>query len=344
MPTTPIDLRSDTVTKPDAAMMTAISQAEVGDDVFGEDPTVNLLESTVAALLDKEAAVFVPSGTMGNQIAVRIHTKPGDEVILEADAHILHYEGGAAAGLSGVQLHAVSGPRGILSADLIASAIRGHNDWDPRTSLVCLENTHNRAGGTITALATIHAIGDLARSKNLAFHLDGARLWNAAAATGIEEREWAAPFDTISVCLSKGLGAPVGSLLVGSQSDILRARRVRKALGGGMRQAGLLAAAGLHALQHHRSGLVVDHIKAKRLANGLSAMKCVSLDPASVETNIVMIDIVNGRSAADVLLQLESAGVRMVPFGPTRIRATTHRDVSEEDIETALERAEPILN
>lgn len=344
MSPTPIDLRSDTVTRPNSAMMDAIQRAEVGDDVFGEDPTVNLLESTVASLLGKEAAVFVPSGTMGNQIAVRIHTQPGDEVILEADAHILHYEGGAAASLSGVQLHPVSGPRGVLSARLIEPAIRGSNNWDPRTSLVCLENTHNRAGGTITPLEAIQTIGELVRSKNLAFHLDGARLWNAAAATGIAEREWAAPFDTVNVCLSKGLGAPVGSVLVGSESHIQKARRARKALGGGMRQAGLIAAAGLHAVQHHRADLVKDHTKAQRLAQGLAAMKSVELDLHSVETNIVMIDIVDGRTALDVLALLANSGVRMVPFGPTRIRATTHRDVSDQDIEMALERAEPILN
>lgn len=318
--------------------------AEVGDDVFGEDPTVKALETETARLLGKEAAVFVPSGTMGNQIAVRIHTSPGDEVILEADAHIRHYEGGAAAGLSGVQLNCIEGHRGVLTALQVEGAIRAGNEWDPITRLVCLENTHNRAGGTIHPLETIEDIGRLCRERGLAFHLDGARLWNASAATGIAESTYAAPFDTVNVCLSKGLGAPVGSVLVGSADHIRLARRARKAFGGGMRQAGLLAAAGLHALKHHRAGLKTDHANARILAEGLSTFRNVAVDPAGVQTNIVMFDVTDGRTALETLGQLQSAGVRMVPFGPRRIRATTHWDVNEADIRTALERAATVLD
>lgn len=339
-----IDLRSDTVTRPTPAMMEAIMKAEVGDDVFGEDPTVLALEKATATLLGKEAAVYVPSGTMGNQIGLRIHTRPGDEVILEADAHIRHYEGAAAASLSGLQLYPVSGKRGIMNATQVADAIRGSHEWDPRTRLVCIENSHNRAGGTVYSLDIIREIEQVARENNLAMHLDGARLWNASAASGISEAEYAACFDTVSVCLSKGLGAPVGSILAGSHEHILRARRERKALGGGMRQVGIIAAAALHALNHHRGDLALDHKRARALAEGLNAFNCVHLDPGAVETNIVMFDVTDGRSAIDVLSELEAAGVRMVPFGPTRIRATTHRDLKSGDIEAALDRSAAILD
>jgi len=318
--------------------------ARVGDDVFGEDPTVLELESRTAELLGKEAAVYVPSGTMSNQIGLRVHTRPGDEVILEADAHIRHYEGAAAAGLSGLQLYPVHGERGIMRPSQVVEAIRGTQNWDPRSRLVCLENTHNRAGGTVYSLDVIKDIESVAREHGLAMHLDGARLWNASVASGTSEAEYAACFDTISVCLSKGLGAPVGSVLVGSRKYIDRARRERKALGGGMRQVGIIAAAALHALDHHRADLKKDHDNARVLADGLAAFRSVQLDPSLVETNIVMFDVVDGRSSMEVLGELVTAGVRMVPFGPTRIRATTHRDLSAEDIGAALERAAPILD
>ncbi len=339
-----IDLRSDTVTRPGPEMLEAMVQAKVGDDVFGEDPTVQELESEVATLLGKEAGVFVPSGTMCNQMAVRIHTRPGDEAILEADAHIRHYEGGAAAGLSGVQLYTISAPRGILTPELVESGIRAGHEWDPLTKLVCLENTHNRAGGTVYPLDIINAIGGVAKDHDLRFHLDGARLWNACAATGISEATYAEAFDTVSVCLSKGLGAPIGSVLVGSKKMIHEARRARKAFGGGMRQVGVIAAAGLYAVRNHRTSLVQDHEKAAVLARGLSSFSAVNLDPADVETNIVMFDINDGRSALEVLASLNESGVQMVPFGPVRIRATTHRDVSVSDIQEALDRAESVLN
>ena len=339
-----IDLRSDTVTRPGAEMLEAMVNAKVGDDVFGEDPTVQELESEVATLLGKESGVFVPSGTMCNQMAVRIHTRPGDEAILEADAHIRHYEGGAAAGLSGVQLYTISAPKGILTAEMVESAVRAGHEWDPHTGLVCLENTHNRAGGTVYPLDTINAIGDVTKRHGLRYHLDGARLWNACAATGISEARYAEAFDTVSVCLSKGLGAPIGSVLVGTQEMILDARRARKAFGGGMRQVGVIAAAGLYALRNHRATLSEDHEKAAVLAQGLSSFSCVTLDPADVETNIVMFDINDGRSALEILESLKDAGVQMVPFGPVRIRATTHRDVSLSEVQEALSRAESVLN
>ena len=339
-----IDLRSDTVTRPTPAMMQAIMNAAVGDDVFGEDPTVLELERTAANLLGKEAAVYVPSGTMGNQIGLRVHTRPGDEVILDADAHIRHYEGAAAAGLSGLQLYPIHGERGIMRAAQVAEAIRGSHDWDPRTRLVCVENTHNRAGGTVYSLESIRAIENIARENNLAMHLDGARIWNASTASGTSEAEYAACFDTVSVCLSKGLGAPVGSILAGSEAHIVRARRERKALGGGMRQVGIIAAAALYALNHHRGDLVHDHERARMLAEGLSAFRNVAVDPDGVETNIVMFDITDGRSAIEVLSELDTVGVRMVPFGPVRIRATTHRDLNPGDIEDALERSAPVLD
>jgi len=340
----PIDLRSDTVTKPGPEMLAAMMSAKVGDDVFGEDPTVRELESEVAALLGKEAGVYVPSGTMCNQMAVRIHTRPGDEAILEADAHIRHYEGGAAAGLSGVQLCPVSAPRGILTPDLVESNIRAGNEWDPLSTLICIENTHNRAGGTIYPLETIKSIGEVAKTNDLKYHLDGARLWNACVATGISEADYCRPFDTVSVCLSKGLGAPIGSVLVGSTKDILLARRARKAFGGGMRQVGFIAAAGLYAVQNNRPSLQEDHLKAGVLARGLSSFSSVSLNPDAVETNIVMFDIIDGRSAENILGLLADQGVKMVPFGPARIRATTHRDVSLEDIADVLHRSESVLN
>lgn len=339
-----IDLRSDTVTRPDAGMRAAMANAVVGDDVFGEDPTVLELESAVAELLGKEAGVFVPSGTMGNQIALRIHTRPGDEVILEADAHIRHYESGAAAGLSGVQICPLTGENGILTAADVASAVRPGNEWDPPSRMVALENTHNRAGGTIHPLGTIQAIGQVARDHGMAFHLDGARLWNASAETGIKESDYAAPFDSISVCLSKGLGSPVGSVLVGSTPYIKEARRIRKMFGGGMRQVGVLAAAGLYALNQNRPRLSEDHKKARLLAEGLASCRAVRLDASAVETNIVMFDVIDGRSAVEVLGSLAAKDVHMVPFGPTRIRATTHLDVEMDAIERALELSKPVLD
>ena len=330
-----IDLRSDTVTKPSPAMRRAMAEADVGDDVFGEDPTVNRLQETVADLLGKEAALFVPSGVMSNQIALKVHTQPGDEVIAERQAHLFNYESGAPGLLSGVQLHILDGERGVLTAEQVEAAIRPGYYWEAPTRLVCLENTVNKAGGVIYPLEKIRAIAEVTRRHGLKLHLDGARLWNAAAASDVREADYAAPFDTVSVCLSKGLGAPVGSVLVGSKEDIQQAHRYRKLFGGGMRQVGILAAAGLYALEHHRPALAEDHAKARRLAEGLADLSVFRIDPATVETNIVLFDTVSEK-ALDILSRLQEHGIGMVPFGPQTIRATTHRDVSMEDIDRAL--------
>lgn len=330
-----IDLRSDTVTRPTEGMRRAMYEAEVGDDVFGEDPTVNRLQETVAALLGKETGLFVPSGMMGNQIALKVHTRPGDEVILERTCHIFNYESGASSVLSGAQLHVVDGERGLLRAEQVRHAVRAGYYWETPSRLLCLENTLNKAGGVVYPLERIHELAAEATEHDLRMHLDGARLWNATAASGILEKDYAAPFDTVSVCLSKGLGAPIGSVLTGTTEDMTAAHRYRKLFGGGMRQVGILAAAGLHALEHQRPRLAEDHTKAKRLAQGIAELSAFSLDPETVETNIVIFDVVDA-TALSVLGELQAEGVAMVPFGPSTIRATTHRDVSLVDIDRAL--------
>ena len=282
-----IDLRSDTITKPTPAMREAMAAAEVGDDVFGEDPTVRKLETETAALLGKEEALFTVSGTMANQLAIRSHTEPGDEILVEANAHLYYYEGGGPAALSGVSCRCLQGERGVFNGTEVESALRPSDPHFPRTRLVCIENTHNRGGGKIWPLGQIEDVADVARRHGLQLHLDGARLWNAAVATGIAERQWAAPFDTVSVCFSKGLGAPVGSALAGSKALLARARRFRKMFGGGMRQAGIIAAGALFALQNHRARLAEDHANAKALAEGISRCKGFEIAPGEVETNMV---------------------------------------------------------
>lgn len=331
-----VDLRSDTVTKPTPGMRRAMAEADVGDDVFGEDPTVIRLEERVADLLGKEAALFVPSGVMSNQLALKIHTNPGDEVIVERDCHIFNYESGAPALLSGVQLNPLAGHKGILKPEQVEQAIRPGAYWLPRTKLVCLENTVNKAGGVIYPLDTTQAIADVARRNGLRLHLDGARLWNASAATGIPEYEYAAPFDTVSVCLSKGLGAPVGSVLAGSSDQISEAHRYRKLFGGGMRQVGILAAAGLYALEHHRPYLSEDHEKLRRLAEGFQECPVFRIDPETVQTNILMVDVVNG-PAEPVVAMLKDKGVLVSQFGPSTIRIITHRDVDMKGIAYTLD-------
>lgn len=323
-------------------MRQAMADAEVGDDVFGEDPTVLRLQSRVAELLGKEEALFVPSGSMANQLALKVHTEPGDEVICEAGCHIANYETGAPGVLSGVQLRTVEGSRGMMTADAVGASIRAGYYWEPHPRLVCLENTANKAGGTVLPQEEVERVGELARLRGLAFHLDGARIWNAAVASGRSARELAGPFDTVSVCLSKGLGAPVGSLLAGPSDLMRKAHRWRKLLGGGMRQVGVLAAAGLYALEHHRPALAEDHRRARRLAEGLSEIPGISVDPAGVETNIVMFDLTH-TSAAEALKHLSAEDVRMVPFGPKTVRATTHRDVGDEDIQRAIEAARKVF-
>jgi threonine aldolase len=317
-------------------MRQAMAQAEVGDDVYGEDPTVNRLQARVADLLGKEAALFVPSGVMANQLGIKTQTEPGDEVIVERHCHIFNYESGAPGLLSGVQLNVLDGDRGVVTSAQVEAAIRPEADVFPQTALVCLENTVNKAGGHVYPLDRIEAIAEVVREHDLRFHLDGARLWNASAASGISEATYAAPFDTVWVALSKGLGAPVGSVLAGPEATIDAARRFRKLFGGGMRQAGILAAAGLYALEHHRADLAHDHAKAHRLAEGIAQVGSFTLDPSTVETNIVLFDV-EDTTAEAVVDTLADDGVLLTPFGPQTVRATTHRDVSMDEIEQALD-------
>lgn len=339
----PIDLRSDTITLPTPAMRAAMAAAEVGDDMFGEDPTVAKLEARVAELLGKEAAMFAPSGTMVNQLALRAHTEPGDEVILDGNAHIYYYEGGAPAALAGVMCRCLPGVRGIFTAAELEAVLRPADQHFPPTKLVCLENTHNRGGGKIWPQELVREIGTLTRERGIQLHLDGARLWNAAVASGVSERELAAEFDSVAVCFSKGLGAPVGSALCGSREFIQRARRFRKMFGGGMRQAGILAAGALHALEHHRGRLAEDHANARALADGLSALPGVELDPADVETNIV-IARVRTVPALRLVKQLDEAGVRVFTVGPDTIRAVTSLAVTPGEIQQALQIFERTLS
>ena len=330
----PVDLRSDTVTRPTAEMRRAMAEAEVGDDVYGEDPTVARLEATVAERLGKEAAVFVPSGVMGNQIAIRVHTRPGDEAVVAERSHIYHYEGGAPAALWGVQLRPVGGASGVLTVADVEAVVQGANDWEARTRLVCLENTVNKAGGVAVRPEVMAPVAGAARAHGLALHLDGARLWNASVALGESEADLSAPFDTVNVCLSKGLGAPVGSVLAGTRDAMREARRARKLLGGGMRQAGVLAAAGLVALGH-RSRLADDHARAERLGDAIEARTPFRL-VRRPQTNIVLFDT-PGRPAAGVVAALAEAGVLASAFGPETVRLITHLDVSDADVERAIE-------
>lgn len=339
-----IDLRSDTVTKPSPAMREAMAKAEVGDDVFGEDPTVNQLQERVAALLGKEAALFVASGTMGNQVCLKVHTQPGDEVIAEQGSHMFNYETGGAAFLSSVQLHTVPGTHGAMTVGAIERAVRPAIYYMPRTRLICLENTHNRAGGTIYPITLIHEISTFAREHQIALHLDGARLWNASVATGIAPRDYASLFDSVSVCLSKGLGAPVGSVIVGSKEFIEEARHVRKILGGGMRQAGILAAAGLYALEHNIGRLREDHEKAAYLAAELSTIPGVEIDRESVQTNIIIMSVEKtGKQPAELLERLKKKGVLFSHGNFMGLRAVTHMDVSMEEVREAARAARDAL-
>ena len=330
-----VDLRSDTVTRPTAAMRRAIAEAEVGDDVFGDDPTVIELEARMAKLTGKEAALFVPSGTMGNQLAVHVLTRPSDEVLLEAQSHIYYYEQGGMAANSGCLANPVHGERGVLPMDALVRALRAADDHVARVTLVCAENTHNRAGGAVVPLARLQELGSMARSRSLKLHLDGARLWNAHVATGVSLADWAATADTVMMCFSKGLGAPVGSILVGSAEHVRAARRVRKRWGGGMRQSGILAAACLYALDHHIARLAEDHARARRLAAGFAEAPGVSV--ATPETNIVIVDLMDGAPEARTVVDaLEQRGVRTVPFGPRRVRAIAHLDVDDAGVEHAI--------
>jgi threonine aldolase len=331
-----IDLRSDTVTRPTPAMREAMARAEVGDDVFGEDPSVRALEDEAAGLTGKEAALFVTSGTMGNQLAIALHTRPGDEVIVGEGAHVVFYESGAGAALSGVQF-AIAGSGGLFDADAMEERIQASVYWAPRTSLVCVENTHNRAGGRVFPQRDAVAVADRAHARGLAVHLDGARIWNASAATGLTVKELAAPFDTVSVCFSKGLGAPVGSALCGSRELVERGRRLRKMWGGGMRQSGILAAGALHALRHHRDRLGEDHAAAKAFAERAARIDGASVDLARVETNIVNVDLETPLTGDAVSLAARELGLLVNASGPRRIRVVTHLDAKRADVERAAE-------
>jgi threonine aldolase len=331
-----IDLRSDTVTKPTPVMREAMAQAEVGDDVYGEDPTVNRLEAMAAEMLGKEAAVFVPSGVMGNQLALRLHTRPGDEVIVDSTSHLIRYEGGSASSLSGVQLVCVPGDRGRLSPESVEAAIRPKGLHNPPTTLVCLEQTHNVGGGSIYSLEVIHQIAEVARTHGLSLHLDGARLFNAVVSTGVAAADYARPFDTVSFCLSKGLGAPVGSMVVSDAARVQTLRRLRKVFGGGMRQVGILAAAGVYALEHHIARLAEDHVNAHYLATLLEDIPGVVVDVKAVETNMVMFQVPHSSKTTDKLLaDCREAGVLLNAMGDRAFRAVTHLDVNHEDMVAA---------
>ncbi len=332
-----IDLRSDTVTKPTAAMRQAMAEAEVGDDVYGEDPTVNRLEERAAEIAGKPAALFVPSGTMGNTIAVKLNTSHGQEVIADARAHVLDYELAMTAWFSGCLVRPVQTPDGILTWDAIEPYVRPLGPhWAP-TGLIEIENTHNMAGGTVYPLATIREIADGAHARGIAVHMDGARVFNAAAALGVSVREIAAPVDTVTFCLSKALGAPVGSMLAGPADSIARGRLYRKRLGGGMRQAGVLAAAGLVALDQTPPRLPEDHANARYLAEGLARIPGIQIDPAAVATNIVVFDVgATGVAAAEISARLMAQGVRINAVNPRKMRAVTHYDVSREECAEAL--------
>ncbi len=332
-----IDLRSDTVTRPSEGMRKAMYEAEVGDDVFKEDPTINKLQEYTAELLGKEAALYVPSGVMGNQICLNVHTQPGDEVICEADAHIFQYESGSPAALSGIQLYPAKAERGILTPDLVETRIRPVEAYYmPHSKVIEVENTHNRAGGTIYKLEEIENLQDLAKKYNLKFHLDGARLWNASVASGIKVSEFTKYFDSVSVCLSKGLGAPVGSIISGSEEFIDKAFRVRKALGGGMRQVGILAAAGLYALENNIERLSEDHQKAKTLANYIVETGKFELINKEVETNIIIFKPLQ-KNIYDSLKECKENGLLFSVGQLGTLRAVTHLDVSFDDISKACD-------
>ncbi len=333
-----IDLRSDTVTKPTVEMRRAIAEADVDDDVIDVDPTVDRLQRLTAEILGKEAAIFMPSGTMTNQIAVRIHCKPGHELLCEEGCHIYHYEQGAFAQLSGIVARTLKGEGGVLCPEQFVGQIRPENEHLVRTRLVCLENTHNRGGGKIQPYETVERICAWAHEHGLRTHLDGARLFNAAVATGIDPPRWATHFDTVSVCFSKGLGAPVGSALAGSRELIDEALRHRKVLGGGMRQCGVTAAAALYALENHVERLALDHECARRLGAGIAEIDGLRLTPEQIDTNLLFfrVDERHG-TAAQFCNKLRERGGLMLPLGPQSVRAVTHLDVTLEDADRAVE-------
>ena len=339
-----IDLRSDTVTKPSAKMRTAMAQAEVGDDVYGEDPTLNRLEERAAHLFGKEAALFVPTGTMGNTIAIKLHTNHGEEVICDARSHILDWELSMMAWFSGCLARPIAASNGILTWNQVAAALRPKGPHNAPTTLIALENTHNMSGGTVYPQETIDEICSEAHARSLKVHIDGARIFNAAAASQTAPARIARDSDSVMFCLSKGLGAPIGSLIVSTHEAIGRARLYRKRLGGGMRQAGVLAAAGLIALEESPAGLPADHANAHYLAERLSQMDPIKIDAATVKTNIVIFDIsATGLATAEFSRALKEKGVLANGINPTHMRMVTHRDVSRQECETAANTIEQCL-
>jgi threonine aldolase len=333
-----IDLRSDTVTMPSDEMRRAMASAEVGDDVYGEDPTINRLEARAAEIFDREAAIFVPSGTMGNQIAIKLHTRPGQEILCEERGHIFHWEMAMLSWFSGCMVRPVTAPQGILSWELLAAKIAPPTYYVAPTGLIAMENTHNMAGGTVTPVAAMREICERAHERNLPVHLDGARIFNAATYLGKPVAEITRGFDSVMFCLSKGLGAPVGSMLVGGRDFIGQARSVRKALGGGMRQAGVLAAAGLIALEQGPARLQEDHASARMLAEGLADIPGIEIDLSTVQTNIVIFDVGGtGKSSTEITEALKSQGVLAGTVNPQLIRFVTHLNVSGDDCRRALD-------
>jgi threonine aldolase len=331
-----VDLQSDTVTKPTIEMRRFMCDAEVGDEQKGEDPTVNLLQEMVAELLGKEAALFLPSGTMCNEIALRVHCRPGDEMIAHRTAHPIHFEAGGPAALAGVNVQSLDGPRGQFDAATVTGAIRPDNRYMPRSRLLWVEQTSNLGGGSVWSLEKIRAVTDVARQHGLYTHLDGARLMNAVVATGVSARDFAAPFDSAWIDFTKGLGAPVGAAIAGSREFVAEAWRLKQQMGGAMRQAGIIAAGGIHALRHHVKRLAEDHANARRLAEGLAELPGIVLDPETVETNIVIFELTGPLDAGTAVARLLDRGVRMGAMGPTSVRAVTHLDVSAAQTDRAL--------
>lgn len=332
-----VELRSDTFTKPTPGMLQAMLAAETGDDVFGEDPSVNKLENMAAAYFGMEAALYCPTGTMSNQVAIKVHTQPGDEVICDKSAHVFLYEGGGIAFNSGSQVRLLEGDRGRIRASQVAESINNPNDvHKANTSLVCLENTCNRGGGSCYDLREIAAIRQVCDSNGLRLHLDGARLFNALVATGQDAKEYGRLFDSISVCLNKGMGCPMGSMLLGSRHFIHKARRVRKVLGGGMRQAGYMAACGIYAIENHIARLAIDHQHAKQLAEALETASYASrVHP--VETNIIVFDVQAGIKSETIAKHFEDVNIRVMAIAPTQIRMVTHLDVTSEMIDYVVD-------
>tara|TARA_R100001143_G_C3361367_1_gene137067 strand:- start:1034 stop:2050 length:1017 start_codon:yes stop_codon:yes gene_type:complete len=331
-----IDLRSDTVTKPTAGMLKAMNEAVVGDDVFAEDPTVNQFQLEMAELFGMEAGLFVPSGTMSNQLCLHLLTDPGDEVIIDELGHVFNYETGAAAHLSSIQLRPIKGVNGKLSKDMIEPVIRTQNEWDPLTRVIAIENSTNKGGGAFYTKEELIEISNLASQHDLAVHLDGARIWNAMIASGIEAEFFGSIADTISICFSKGLGAPVGSMMLSDEKTVKAARRIRKMWGGGMRQTGLLAAAAKYGYDNHYELISDDHRRAKEFAQVILDHPDFIIDYDSVHTNIVLFDMKEG-SAGIALEHFSEHGVEMIPFGPKTIRATFHFQVDDEDLAKVIE-------